>query len=192
MVLVVISIVTAVTMPSFIRSMRGNRLRSGARTVVMAGRYARSMAVLNQKEMILELQVDGARVAVRPAAERRLLSGESGLPLPAVGAPGWSEEEVDADPGMDSDEEETGAPRPGGDAEIVRRLDRVRIVEVELDRESEEDETGDGDGGEEEAYRVLYRSNGQCTPYTVTLMDEDGASVVVKVDNLGSVRTDDE
>ncbi|NQT92448.1 MAG: prepilin-type N-terminal cleavage/methylation domain-containing protein [Lentisphaerae bacterium] len=51
LVVAIIGVVTAVTTPYFVRSIRGNRLRVAARTVVMAGRYARSMAVLRQEEL---------------------------------------------------------------------------------------------------------------------------------------------
>ena len=51
LVLAIVGVITAVTLPNLVRSLRGNRLTVAARTVVMAGRYARSMAVLKQEEV---------------------------------------------------------------------------------------------------------------------------------------------
>ena len=64
LVVAIIGVVTAVSTPYFVRSIRGNRLRVAARTVVMAGRYARSMAVLRQTELpLLDLDGDARRFA---------------------------------------------------------------------------------------------------------------------------------
>ena len=66
LVLVIMGIIAAVTVPSVARSMRGNRLRSAARTVVMAGRYARSMAVLHQHEMKVSFDLARGIVWITP------------------------------------------------------------------------------------------------------------------------------
>ena len=50
MVVAIIAIITAITIPQLVASTRGNRLRAATRLVVMAGRYARSMAVLRQED----------------------------------------------------------------------------------------------------------------------------------------------
>ena len=69
LVLVIIGVVTAVTIPNVVRSIKGNRLRTAARTVVKAGRYARSMAVLRQRELKVAFkngsEQRGASVTVR-------------------------------------------------------------------------------------------------------------------------------
>ena len=53
LVVVIIGIATAVAIPSFTASFKGARLRSAARTVAMASRFARSTAVLHQKDLAL-------------------------------------------------------------------------------------------------------------------------------------------
>ena len=52
LVIAIIGVITAVTLPQFVRSIRGQRLRTAARSIVMAGRYARSMAVMKQTDPI--------------------------------------------------------------------------------------------------------------------------------------------
>lgn len=65
-VVVIIGIITAVTLPSLVGSIRGQKLRAASSTVVKAGRYARSMAVMRQKDVRLvaipgdtEIRVEG-------------------------------------------------------------------------------------------------------------------------------------
>lgn len=72
LVLMIIGIVTAVVAPGFARSIRGNRLRTAARSVVMAGRYARSMAVLEQKAMDVSFDIDAATVSVGDKLKTKL------------------------------------------------------------------------------------------------------------------------
>jgi type II secretion system protein H len=64
LVLAILAVATAVTTPYLVHSIRGNRLRTAARDVVMAGRYARSMAVVRQEELALTFDLDGARISV--------------------------------------------------------------------------------------------------------------------------------
>jgi type II secretory pathway pseudopilin PulG len=185
MVVMVIGIVVAITLPTFVRSIRGNRLRMAARTVIMAGRYARNMAILNQREMMVELQPESSRVtvrAVRTFTPDATQEAQYSDPWGGEEAP-WVEDE-DRDDEDEADEE--AVPLAGGKAEIVRVLDGVKIVEVEI----LEDPGEDREDFPDEARQVLYRSNGQCTPYRVTLMDEENESVVVEVDRLGSVETE--
>ena len=177
LVLAILGIVTAVTMPSFVRSIRGNRLRTGARSVVMLGRYARSMAVLRQQDMLVTLNLDTGAMSVRATAV---------LQRPV---------ETDTDATDDADEgsivfggDDFGQPEPepapqASGSELDRRLDQVDIVSVVI--------------GEEQAFAegscsIRYRTNGTCDPYTVTLADSQGATVKVTVDRLSSARTDDE
>jgi len=190
MVVMVIGIVTAITLPTFVKSIRGNRLRAAARTVIMAGRYARNMAILNQREMLLELNQEASRVAVRSIAGKKTVAAGGVTPsvVPEDEFPPWMLAD-DRDEARDEDEDnETGktAPAGSGEAEIVRVLDRVKIASVEI-----LDDPDDADADlPEESRRIVYRSNGQCTPYRVTIEDEESQSVVVKVDRLGSFETE--
>jgi prepilin-type N-terminal cleavage/methylation domain-containing protein len=170
LVLAILGILTAVTVPSLVRSLRGNRLRAAARQVMMAGRYARSMAVMKQTTMELVLDLDASRLTVRPASD-------PGLRAPSLpGPPSPAPEAGAAPPPVDREE--------GG--EITRVLDRVTIAHVQQ-------ETG-GDGGRAAAgqCRIAYQSNGTCAPYEVRLVDEEGGSLRIVVDALSSARVERE
>jgi prepilin-type N-terminal cleavage/methylation domain-containing protein len=64
LVIAIIGIVTAIALPNFVRSIRGNRLRAAGRAVVSAGRYARSMAVLQQRAVSLRFDFEAHTVTV--------------------------------------------------------------------------------------------------------------------------------
>ena len=175
MVLAIIAIVTAVAVPSFVHSMRGNRLRAGARSVVMAGRYAWSMAVLNQKDIEVAFDLDAGTINIRLAAPPVDLDAEFGEAgdedeRPLSDLPQAAEDEIP---------ETTGA----GFEEITRQLDRVHFDYVQLD-------DGDESNPEDRVQAVVYHSNGRCTPYTVRIVDENGEAMIVEVDALGSAQSE--
>ncbi len=51
-----------IAMPSFVQSIRGQRLNSAARTLATVARYARSMAVLKQSDMVLTFNLANGQV----------------------------------------------------------------------------------------------------------------------------------
>ncbi len=64
LVLVLLGVVVGITMPYFVHSIRGNRLRVAGRTLVTVSRYARSMAVLKQAEVSLTFDLDSGKIDV--------------------------------------------------------------------------------------------------------------------------------
>ena len=64
LVLVIIGFAMAVIFPVMAGAMSGGKLQSATRMVVMAGRHARAMAVLKQKVMNVEFDLDGSKVSV--------------------------------------------------------------------------------------------------------------------------------
>ncbi len=171
LVVMIIGVITAVTIPEYVRSMQGNRLRTAARTVVAAGRYARSMAVLHQRAIAINFEIGGEKLVIdanRAAPSTNALDDVS-VPLPGPEPRSAEEPAV-----------EGGAPPstgPGMNIRIERRLDQVTIAEVKLQHSETADETGTG---------VVYQSNGRCTPYRVRLEDQEGEAIEILVDALGS------
>ena len=168
LVLALIGIIAAITIPQFVNSMRGNRLRVGVRAVVMSGRYARSMAVMKQTDILLTFNIDEGiitvdEVSLTAAAVDALLSDESD--------------------DFDSDHESLAAPAPvlNRTELLSRKLDQVLLEYVEID----------GDVIVASSCSVVYSSNGRCNPYTVKVSDDQGKSVVVEVDALSAATTED-
>ena len=167
LVLVVISIMTAVTVPQFIRSMRGNRLRTAVRTVAMAGRYSRSMAVMRQRNMLLEFDMENAKLSVYDVT----------LSMPTTN----DMSRADDDRSARSRSEEEPEPVLTRTILLSRRLDGVSFSSVEVD----DDLRRDG------IVPIIYSTNGRCTPYSVTVVDDTGEGVTVEVDALASAVTKD-
>jgi type II secretory pathway pseudopilin PulG len=187
-VVVIIGIVTAVTLPSFVRSMRGNRLRAASRTLVAAGRYARSMAVMQQASMALVLDLDKSTVSVRPAVQGDFPDDDSDVAGVAAPAPAAATVPVGREPETtDSPPEGTAAPvdsGPAPGASMVRTLDRVQIVNVVLGDEATAHDRG--------SCVILYRTNGTCVPYEAKLAGPDGDRVTVAVDAVSSAKVEAE
>lgn len=64
LVLVLLGIIIGISMPYFVHSIRGNRLRVAGRTLVTVSRYARSMSVLKQAEVALTFDLDSGKIDV--------------------------------------------------------------------------------------------------------------------------------
>ncbi len=77
LVVAIALIVTGLAIPAFVRSYQAANLRSAARSVVTAGKYARNMAVLQQRQMTVFFDSNAGRIDI-VALERA-----SGPPLDA-------------------------------------------------------------------------------------------------------------
>lgn len=62
LVVVIIGIALGVTMPALVSSIRGQRLKTAARTFVSVARYARSMAVLKQTDLTLTFNTETGQI----------------------------------------------------------------------------------------------------------------------------------
>ena len=176
LVVAIMGVIVAVTMPAFVNSMRGHRRRAAARTVVMAGKYARNMALLNQQDMAVVFDLADAQVSVlwanpRPASASYASSNEFGGGRAAILS---DFRPAGADGGV------SNAPAGLARNEISRKLDQVKIEYVEIG----------GDRKTEGTARVVYESNGRCTPYRVGIVDDQKIGVTIEVDALASARTE--
>lgn len=64
LVVFIIGLVSAFSIPSFVRSFQGAKLRTSARSVVMAHRFARSVAVLQQKPVAVYFYTEQQKIEV--------------------------------------------------------------------------------------------------------------------------------
>lgn len=62
LVVVIIGIMLGIVMPSFVRSIQGQRINAAARTMAAVTRYARSMAVLNQTDLSMRFNLANGQV----------------------------------------------------------------------------------------------------------------------------------
>ena len=79
MVVFIMLLVATLAAPSFSRALQGQRLRTSARSVVTAHKYARNMAVLRQQPMAILLDRLGGNIEVVAVADRAGLAGRGGF-----------------------------------------------------------------------------------------------------------------
>lgn len=178
LVVALVALLAMVTVPSFVQSIRGNRLRAAVRTVVSAGRYARSMALLQQRPAEVVFLLEESRIEIH--LRQRMsdaVEDDAGASTPPRGAettlPQVNLEQLQEMP------ESSLAAAAFADS-LKRRLDGVRIVSVTFDAATDQI-------GQEGAVRVVtYGSNGRCRPYRVLLEEEHGDRALIKVDILGN------
>ncbi len=172
MVLAIMGIMTVVAMPSLVKSIRGNRLRVGTRTIVMAANYARTSAILRNQEMKVTLDKENNQVSVEP-----LRSAAPSLPSDQIFK--TDTPAPISEPALNPDT----APEPLASAtpfaNITRKLDAVQIESVSVEG-SKSSAKGDA--------TIIYQSNGRCTPFEVSVVDEFGSSMNVAVDAIGSIK----
>jgi type II secretion system protein H len=178
LVLVIIGVLTAVAVPSFVRSMKGNRLKTAARTVAAAGRYARSMAVLHQRPVAVTFQIDGYDLEVDLVRRAPVAQEDEDEGLPAAPS-GFTTPFSEEPPGPPRATASAGDPA----IRIERTLEGVRIIAVDLvyDESFAREERDD-----ENRMRVVYETNGRCIPHEIRLQDDEGLEFMVIVDVLGT------
>ncbi|MDD4736139.1 MAG: prepilin-type N-terminal cleavage/methylation domain-containing protein [Kiritimatiellae bacterium] len=156
MVVVIIMITMAVAIPSFTRSFRGAKLRTSGRTLVMASRYARSVAVLQQVQtsLLFDSELNSCEVVSI--------------------ATGGEEDKFLSEP--------DGSGQEAGEASVTSLLrhslpEGVSILEV---RGTGEDDVQEVEG----IYYISYYPNGMCDAYEIELEDDRGKRMQMTVDPL--------
>jgi len=167
LVVAISALAVGVAVPAFVRSARGMKLRSSARTVVMAHRYARGLAVLQQARAAIlfdeaanNVEIVTVGSAAGTSEKQAFLDGRThrtGLERPAG--------------------EDAGSPPPAAvNTELIRSLsDGVRIAAFEGRTE--------GRGGQK-VYWVNYYPNGMCDKFAITLADERDREVAIEIDPI--------
>ncbi|OGV61416.1 MAG: hypothetical protein A2283_01025 [Lentisphaerae bacterium RIFOXYA12_FULL_48_11] len=179
LVMAIVGIMAAVTVPVFVKSMRGNRLRTASRTVVMMGKYARTMSLLKQKEHALVFDINTSKLLLVPAADVLVVNDPVNPDGSIVKV---SSTAPNQESGLDTDTNMVpGTSTTGGVPEFTRKLDGVGFAYVESSKGSQQTKG---------SCMVVYRSNGTCSPYSVKIADERGAFTIISVDALGSAKTE--
>lgn len=168
LVLAIMGIITAITIPRLGGVLKGSRLKSASRTVIRLGRYARSMAVLHQIPAVVVFDMDSGEIAVTVAKLNTSSHQQQNDAIykPMIENNGFDVEEEKRDWGMKV------------------KLDSVRIASVAYGDDGKNVETG--------KCSIVYETNGQCVPYSVKLENGDGRTAVIDFDFISTakVKTD--
>jgi len=166
-VVVIAALAATIALPGFVRSMRGAELRTAARTVLMAHKYARSTAVVRQVQMAILIDRESSMLEIVA------ISGGAGSDDRDKFLDARKSRDVDSVLGTDGGEVEA-APTIG--TELVRKLGR----EVKIDAFRSEN------GGQEAkgVYWIMYFPNGMSDGFQLTLSDGKNRSVAIECDPI--------
>lgn len=171
-VVVIAGMMAAIAMPGFARAMKGAQLRSAARTLSMAHKFARNTAVLRQTPMALLLDSRARVIEVLSLSSRnsRLKQG------------GFLDDRAERS-ATPSDEEGQPAPvTPAKKPQIESEFQRTYGAEVALDSF----ETADGRKADElkGVYWVNYQPNGMCDGFRIRLVDANGQRITITAEGI--------
>jgi len=187
-VIMVLGVVAAVIVPNFSVFMKGNRMRLSVKSVILAGKYAKSVAVLRQRDTAVVFDFDSNIVSVN-------FVGSDNTSADAFAEDKLVDFEANDLGGFESIihtqavSSANGEQLKGIDA-VERKLEEGIVfdsVEINMSVLS-----GDTSGIYKEGVcRVVYYTNGRCEPYTVVLKHDGDIeqSVNMSVDALGFVET---
>lgn len=173
-VLVIAGLMAAIAVPGFTRAMKGAQLRSAARTLSMAHKFARNTAVLRQTPMALLVDTQAREIEVLSLSTRNSAQFKDGFldgraarvdaPMPEEGDPAATPEAPQAKPDIESE---------------VRR---TFGAEVKVDSFA----TADGREAEElkGVYWVNYHPNGMCDGFRIRLVDANGQKVTITAEGI--------
>jgi type II secretory pathway pseudopilin PulG len=212
MVVVIISIMTALIVPT-VTGTDTARITTASRALMQMSRYARTMAVLRQQTLTLQITSDGT-LSVTAA------DGSASAAPDAEEQPGEPAEARHITTAPAAGPEKGAAPDGGGgqnlisDVNAIRKFKQVRFA-AEIDPEAlDADEAGtelqSEEKGEEpsadgksdkpalKTVSIPYEANGRCLPYRVTITPDgteegkEADKMVVIVDRFGNAKVEDE
>ncbi len=153
--------------PAFSLASRSTRLRTAARTVVAAHRYARGMAVLRQADVVLLLDERIGRIQV---VRLEQLSPSAETNTTSLASPYAHRE---AEFYLSRASTATPVPTNAVSAELTRDLPRdIRFEQIRADPMQRYQST----------WWIDYLPNGMSDPFEVVLSDGRGRRIVVRVD----------
>lgn len=195
LVVIILGIVTAVFVPQIGAGLSGARLATGARTVLQAARYARTMALLHQAETELVVGLRSGVVRVEAAGGAGGYDADGDRP-PAAAPDGNGESAASAEAAW-----ETGSTnRPAAVVTAERFAEEIRtefacegIRFRFLGYHDSMDDAAPAEPGDEAAEcRIRFRSNGTCRPFGLRVLvdEEEWMELAFDVTGAGKVRDD--
>ncbi|MDA3798846.1 MAG: prepilin-type N-terminal cleavage/methylation domain-containing protein [Kiritimatiellae bacterium] len=187
-VVFILGVVAAVIVPNFSAFMKGNRIKMSVKSVIVAGKYAKSVAVLRQKDTALFFDFDSNKIYVDFASAATVVED----PFADEVLPDFEENDEGGFERIVSTQNLNSAAVEhlhGIDA-VERTLEDGIVFESVAVNVSEEFSEIDNIY-REGVCQVVYYTNGRCEPYIVTLgLDSDSSELVtISVDALGFVET---
>ena len=166
LVIVVIVIISAISLPNFSSSLRGNKLRSSARTINRMAKYAHSMAIMREERMTLVLNPENMEIFLGgPVEVTNTADGE--LDQDVLKRLGYIEDD-------------------GADEASVSDIEKEvqRFLPDDLSVQSFKKNWTDEDDAFSEVYRIHFYPNGQCEWFKLALVDRKGDGIWLEIDPI--------
>lgn len=171
LVVAIFLIMAAVSVPYFSRSFQSTQLRTACREVVSTHKYARSMAVLNQKEMAMLIDTKQRQIEI--------------VSVTGVGGGAAQEKFLDSRTRRNVDQFQEGkkegapapdAPKPTIASDVLREL--PRDIKIDAFKSSRDEQAFEG------VHWVTYYPNGMSDGFKITLSDKEDKRATVKVESI--------
>jgi type II secretion system protein H len=172
LVAVVITIISAITLPQFASSYKSNKLRTTARTISRMTRYARSMAIMREEQLTVALNRDTMEVFLGEYLQQNN-SADGELDQSALKNLGYI------------DGEQSNSDTAGIDKEVHKFLPEGLEVTV-----FEKDWT-DEDLLHDNLYMIRFYPNGQCDWFEMEIEDNRGIRIHLENDPIsGKIKSE--
>ena len=184
-VIAIIGICVALTIPYFVEAQRAAGLRSSAQTVIMTAKYARSMSILKQVDLAMLVdrgagQIELVSLSQPPGADEqsKFIDQRNARALRTADGttPGYSSADGTADTN-------SLPPPPAIKSELVRELEEgVTIQKLEV--------PGDDAGVAKDVSWIFFSRNGTSSGFTIRIQDSRGSAIDIDMDGIsGLVKT---
>lgn len=198
LVVAIIGILTAAVMPRLGGLLEGSKSAIAARAVTRVGRYARTMALLNQMPVELVLNLDNATISVEAVTTRRQI--ETDLWDSGTGGGGSFGKAISRDDRhaaerrlgfrtqssakKDTAEEEEDNGSLADELAMQKKLEDVLLsFEGYFDRT----DLKGADASTNGTIRIRYRTNGTCRPHRIAVTaPRTEEKLIVDIDSVGT------
>lgn len=178
-VVAIIGICVAVSIPSFVEARRGSALRESSQTIIMTAKYARSMALLKQVDMALLVDRGGAQIELVSLSQPPG-AGEQDKFVEERGARLYATEGEKEDAGYLTDTNElAAAPPPSIKSELVRDLAEGIIIK--------DLEVLTGSKRSKDVSWIFFNRNGTSSGFKLTIEDSRGSICDIEMDGISGL-----
>ncbi|WP_372794860.1 prepilin-type N-terminal cleavage/methylation domain-containing protein [Pontiella sp.] len=167
LVVVVILIISAIALPSFSSSLKGNKLRTTARTISRMSRYARGMAIMREQKMTVVLNHETLEIYLGGDLARTNSASDGELDFQAFKNLGYT------DGGSAS-----SAQNAGIEKEVYKFLPNDLNIR-KFDKEWREE-----DDAFQDLYLIRFFPNGQCEKFEIEIEDDRGTAIRMENDPI--------
>lgn len=178
-VVAIIGICVAVTIPSFVEAQRGAALRGASQKIIMTAKYARSMSILKQVDMALLVDKGAAQIELVTLTQPPGSDDQSKF-IDQRATRALNPEESSSDSAAGLSDTNNVPPPPVIKSELVRDLD-AGITVKELEVMSEQG------GRDRDVSWVFFSRNGTSSGFKILIEDQRANACEIEMDAISGL-----